>query len=336
MRDSRAHVEASGRCPQGRRRDGCRRDRRRRRVRVQSSASPAPAPPLPRWRPRGPRAEVPAATQQPAADTRRRARPDRRPPDGAHRRRPGRGPGDHRVAPGARGPAGPIDLDHPTRPPCGWPRRPRASQAATQLLAPLRGRGAQRAVAVRRHPLAPGGRDRGRGLLVARRPFPRPARLHGLRAGLGRRCRGQFTVAGEEHGWSSASTTLKRWLGQQPAPGPWPSCRPTRTWIAERPHRAIGRVIGAAARRRVLASSTSARSRVASTGRPVQHRRGRALRHAPQVIGSRDLRQSPGSRMSFEHERERWSGRRDSNPRHSAWEADTLPTELLPPGASAF
>ena len=27
-----------------------------------------------------------------------------------------------------------------------------------------------------------------------------------------------------------------------------------------------------------------------------------------------------------------WSGRRDSNPRHSAWEADTLPTELLPLG----
>src|SRR5580692_3758406 len=26
-----------------------------------------------------------------------------------------------------------------------------------------------------------------------------------------------------------------------------------------------------------------------------------------------------------------WSGRRDSNPRPSAWEADTLPTELLPP-----
>src|SRR5690606_30176549 len=25
-----------------------------------------------------------------------------------------------------------------------------------------------------------------------------------------------------------------------------------------------------------------------------------------------------------------WSGRRDSNPRHSAWEADALPTELLP------
>src|SRR3954471_6496684 len=29
----------------------------------------------------------------------------------------------------------------------------------------------------------------------------------------------------------------------------------------------------------------------------------------------------------------RWSGRRGSNPRHSAWEADTLPTELLPLGS---
>ena len=27
-----------------------------------------------------------------------------------------------------------------------------------------------------------------------------------------------------------------------------------------------------------------------------------------------------------------WSGRRDSNPRHSAWKADALPTELLPHG----
>ena len=30
--------------------------------------------------------------------------------------------------------------------------------------------------------------------------------------------------------------------------------------------------------------------------------------------------------------RKEWSGRRDSNPRHSAWEADTLPAELLPLG----
>jgi hypothetical protein len=28
-----------------------------------------------------------------------------------------------------------------------------------------------------------------------------------------------------------------------------------------------------------------------------------------------------------------WSGRRGSNPRHSAWEADTLPIELLPLGS---
>src|SRR5690242_13559760 len=28
-----------------------------------------------------------------------------------------------------------------------------------------------------------------------------------------------------------------------------------------------------------------------------------------------------------------WSGRRGSNPRHAAWKAAALPTELLPPGA---
>ena len=32
----------------------------------------------------------------------------------------------------------------------------------------------------------------------------------------------------------------------------------------------------------------------------------------------------------------KWSGRRGSNPRHSAWEADTLPTELLPLGSTAL
>ena len=31
-----------------------------------------------------------------------------------------------------------------------------------------------------------------------------------------------------------------------------------------------------------------------------------------------------------------WSGRRDSNPRHLAWEASTLPTELLPLGSSGI
>ncbi len=32
--------------------------------------------------------------------------------------------------------------------------------------------------------------------------------------------------------------------------------------------------------------------------------------------------------------RDFWSGIRDSNPRLSAWEADTLPTELIPPGSA--
>ena len=47
-------------------------------------------------------------------------------------------------------------------------------------------------------------------------------------------------------------------------------------------------------------------------------------------------------RQRTEHHGEDWSGRRDSNPRHLAWEASTLPTELLPlsrpilaPGSSA-
>src|SRR5690606_38688551 len=31
-----------------------------------------------------------------------------------------------------------------------------------------------------------------------------------------------------------------------------------------------------------------------------------------------------------------WSGRRDSNPRHSAWEADALPAELLPHARSVL
>ena len=31
-----------------------------------------------------------------------------------------------------------------------------------------------------------------------------------------------------------------------------------------------------------------------------------------------------------------WSGRRDSNPRHLAWEASTLPTELHPPVSATY
>ena len=35
--------------------------------------------------------------------------------------------------------------------------------------------------------------------------------------------------------------------------------------------------------------------------------------------------------MSCQARNGKWSGRRVSNPRHSAWKADALPTELLPP-----
>src|SRR5262245_19640878 len=44
-------------------------------------------------------------------------------------------------------------------------------------------------------------------------------------------------------------------------------------------------------------------------------------------VGSESVRSSAGSHAA---RRERWSGKRDSNPRPSAWKADALPTELLP------
>ena len=40
----------------------------------------------------------------------------------------------------------------------------------------------------------------------------------------------------------------------------------------------------------------------------------------------------PRKRSTPELHRLNWSGRRDSNSRHSAWKADALPTELLPLG----
>ena len=116
-----------------------------------------------------------------------RAGQDRRPPHRTHRRRPRCGPGHDRVAPRARGPARPVDLDHPARPPRRGARRARAAQAPAQLLDPVRGLAPQRGLAVRLHPLAPGGRERGRDLLLARRPLPLPARLHCLSAGRRRR-----------------------------------------------------------------------------------------------------------------------------------------------------
>ena len=131
---------------------------------------------------RGPVGHAPAR-----ADAGRRARADRRAAHRAHRARPRRRSGDDRLAPRARGAAGSGDLHHPPDPPRRGPRRPRAAQAPPQLLDPVRGRGAQRAVAVGLHPLAARGRDRDRDHRLARRPLSLPARADGLRQGCGRR-----------------------------------------------------------------------------------------------------------------------------------------------------
>ena len=48
------------------------------------------------------------------------------------------------------------------------------------------------------------------------------------------------------------------------------------------------------------------------------------------AAGTRDG--GPSTRVSSWVVAEEWSGRRGSNPRHPAWEADTLPAELLPLG----
>ncbi len=41
-------------------------------------------------------------------------------------------------------------------------------------------------------------------------------------------------------------------------------------------------------------------------------------------------KEAPSSERTLRDGRWRWSGKRDSNPRPSAWEADALPTELFP------
>jgi hypothetical protein len=55
--------------------------------------------------------------------------------------------------------------------------------------------------------------------------------------------------------------------------------------------------------------------------------------HGSTLAGWRTRTRNRG-RSGLRGRAERWSGRRGSNPRHSAWEADTLPTELLPLGRS--
>ena len=205
MRDSRAHVEASGRRPEGRLRAAVR-HRRRGRVRDQPPASAAAARPLPGRRARGPRAAIPSTTHQPG-----------RTPDAVRDRivalRPSSPPGASTPA-RSRSPGtsdaratGPVDLDHPAHPPRRRPGRPRAPQAPAQLVDPVRGRPAQRVLAVRLHPLAPGRRHRGRDPQLARRPLPLPARLHRLPAGHRRRRGGHVHGGRRAHGWPAATLT---------------------------------------------------------------------------------------------------------------------------------
>ncbi len=186
MRDGRAHVEASGGRPQGRLQAAVR-HRRRGRVQDQPATAHASGPPLSRrWAGRA-GASLPPTADQPGTDAGRDPGADRRPAHRAHRPGSRRRPGHDCLAPRPRGPAGPVDLDHPA----GAPRRRAgdagAAQAPAQLVAPLRGRGAQRVLAVGLHPLAPGRRERGRDPELARRPFALPALVHGVRAGVGRR-----------------------------------------------------------------------------------------------------------------------------------------------------
>ena len=51
------------------------------------------------------------------------------------------------------------------------------------------------------------------------------------------------------------------------------------------------------------------------------------MRSTPELLG---LNQTNLSVVALPIYQKLWSGRRDSNSRHSAWKADALPTELLP------
>ena len=107
----------------------------------------------------------------------------------AHRRGTGRRPGNHRLAPRARKPPPPLDLDDPTDPPHSRADHPRTQKATPVLLPTLRSRPAQRVLAVRLHPLAPGRRHRHRDPQLARRPLPLPDLLHRPHPGHRRRRR---------------------------------------------------------------------------------------------------------------------------------------------------
>src|ERR1035437_1979774 len=88
--------------------------------------------------------------------------------------------------------------------------------------------------------------------------------------------------------------------------------------------------------------SRRAQEAVRQNGAGPRRPRGRGIEGGIRILSrpaAHDLHAR--SDILLESVRGKWSGRRDSNPRHSAWEADTLPAELLPlesrsRGASAF
>ena len=90
---------------------------------------------------------------------------------GTHRGRPGRRPGHHRLAPEPPPPGHGVGIDHQPDPDPRRPGHPRAEEATEVLLHPVRGRDAQRVLAVRLHPLPPH---------PARRPTRRRRRDHQL------------------------------------------------------------------------------------------------------------------------------------------------------------
>jgi hypothetical protein len=98
------------------------------------------------------RAAVPAAEDLPGRDQQRGGRPDHPAAQGTGRAGPGRRAADHRLAPGAPPPAQRVGCDRQQVPEPGRTGHPQPGQAAEVVLHPVRGRHAERALAVRLHP----------------------------------------------------------------------------------------------------------------------------------------------------------------------------------------
>ncbi len=117
------------------------------------------AGPLPGRGRGGVRAAVAAAGNVPGRDQRRDCPAHHRVAEGAVRAGPGRRAAHHRLAPGAPPPDPGIGGDGQPVPDPGRVSHSRAEEAAEVVLHPVRRRAAERAVAVRLHPLAPGRRQ---------------------------------------------------------------------------------------------------------------------------------------------------------------------------------